>query len=688
MGGELISGKNHKKAGNALRWAKTEAPRPHHGNIFATKSREIRANRNGGERAGAFVGRAGVRANAFPASARLLPPHSQPARVPSSPSSSSSSSLDSYLSFPRAGAPLSRCEGEEAVAEAEAEVEIDLLAMSWLRNAVHRAVEASGGPLLTRTVRSSLGTVVHHAGQAVAGGARLINDRIGSRSYKSMRLTAKRLEDAALSYRGEDRVQLLRRWLVMLRETQRAAAAEKEAKRAGHPDQHLPVLDLYMDYETGAEPMNFIHVFLYSQALECLVLSMIMEFPTEEEASLLSEAKRAELLQFAQCAISGLKINPEISRLDDEILQLQQRINGMDALRSNSTSRRSKASQTVAEVNKLKVLSESLANSAAKAERRIMENRLQKEESLIFRVTKTNEVSVTEKVNNILNAAVMKLKKTREERDQFDEASNQIVLHLKAKEEELSRSIASCKVESSTVGAWIVFLEDTWKLQSLYEELRKKQANDELDKCATCFAKLINHHLYARVEELSTCIDSIKTFVDNLKIFDNRSVSAEDGNNGSSKQSNPRKYLEEEYLEAEKKVVAAFSLVDNIRAIYLSNQDYQARRDDPDVKKLFANIDKLRVEFESVPRPLLQIEIKEREERAKQSRSLQAARSSGQAGHESPIPAQLRTRLPSESDSELAKSDPEYREYSADDISGWEFDDLEDDGARLSVKSI
>uniref|UniRef100_J3LMK8 Uncharacterized protein n=1 Tax=Oryza brachyantha TaxID=4533 RepID=J3LMK8_ORYBR len=651
--------------------------------------------------------------------------------------------------------------------------------MSWLRNAVHRAVEASGGPssLLTRTVRTSLHTVVHHAvhaGQAGAGGARLINDRIGSRSYKSMRLTAKRLEDSALSYKGVERVQLLRRWLLALKETQRAAAAAKEPQHAADPDQALPVLDLYMDYETAAEPMNFIHVFLYSQALECIVLSMILEVPTEEEVSLLSEifgmclyggkdvhnailnsiqelaklfssyhdevlAKRGELLQFAQCAISGLKKNADIARLDDEIVQLQQRINGMDALQYNSTSRRSKASQTIAEgfrtainevhlcsrmeelvlmkksihhgnsyetyfekVDKLKVLSESLANSAAKAERRIMENRLQKEESLIFRVTKTNEVSGTEKelvaeisglehqkdqleaelkkVNTKLKAAFMKLKKTREERDQFDEASNQIVLHLKAKEEELSRSIASCKVESSTVSAWINFLEDTWKLQSFYEELSQKQANDELDRCATCFAKLINHHVDTRVEELSTCIDRIKTFVDNLKIFDDRSVSAEDGSNGSSKQSNPRKYLEEEYLEAEKKVVAAFSLIDNIRTIYFFNQEHQARRDDPDVKKLFANIDKLRVEFESVPRPVLQIEIKAKEERTKQSRSsLQAAGSPRNAGHESQIPAQLRTRLPSESDSELARFDPEYKEYSGDDISGWEFDDLEDE---------
>lgn len=99
------------------------------------------------------------------------------------------------------------------------------------------------------------------------------------------------------------------------------------------------------------------------------------------------------------------------------------------------------------------------------------------------------------------------------------------------------------------------------------------------------------------------------------------------------------------------------------------------------MKNLFANIDKLRVEFESVPRPVLQIEIKEKEEKSRGTRSL-SFKGTGTPSHsrsESPIADQLRTRLPSESDSELEKFDEEYKEYSADDISGWEFDELEDD---------
>jgi len=50
--------------------------------------------------------------------------------------------------------------------------------MSWLKNAVNKAVEVSGKNNLTRTVRNYADTVVHHAGQAVAGGAKILQDRM------------------------------------------------------------------------------------------------------------------------------------------------------------------------------------------------------------------------------------------------------------------------------------------------------------------------------------------------------------------------------------------------------------------------------------------------------------------------------------------------------------------------------
>ena len=64
----------------------------------------------------------------------------------------------------------------------------------------------------------------------------------GNRYYKSLKLTAKRLEEAALSYRGEERVQLLRRWLVGLKETERAASSIGEPQHADDPSQAAPVL--------------------------------------------------------------------------------------------------------------------------------------------------------------------------------------------------------------------------------------------------------------------------------------------------------------------------------------------------------------------------------------------------------------------------------------------------------------
>lgn len=50
--------------------------------------------------------------------------------------------------------------------------------MSWIRSAVNKAVEVGNKNNLTRTVKNYADTVVQHAGQAVAEGAKIFQDRI------------------------------------------------------------------------------------------------------------------------------------------------------------------------------------------------------------------------------------------------------------------------------------------------------------------------------------------------------------------------------------------------------------------------------------------------------------------------------------------------------------------------------
>lgn len=50
--------------------------------------------------------------------------------------------------------------------------------MSWLKSAVSKAVEVGNRNNLSRAVKNYADSVVHHAGQAVAGGAKLFQDRI------------------------------------------------------------------------------------------------------------------------------------------------------------------------------------------------------------------------------------------------------------------------------------------------------------------------------------------------------------------------------------------------------------------------------------------------------------------------------------------------------------------------------
>lgn len=651
---------------------------------------------------------------------------------------------------------------------------------SWLRSAVSRA----GRSGVARAVRGYADAVAHHAGQAVAD---ILQDRT---DYKSFKKTVARLEEAAVSCRGGERVELLRRWLGALQDIEAELSGSdlkdpEDCDPSSETDISKAPLALFYDADIEGGPMNFRDVFLYSQALEGITLSMVLEAPSEEEVSLLLEifglcltggkevnkkimdtvqdlakalsnykdevlVKREELLEYTQSVISGLKRNADIMRIDAETLELWKKLDEKEKSRAQITEDQDKSSGNISvenieglkealievrlcsrveelvlkkksispgdsleihsqKIDKLKILADSLANSSSKAEQRILENRRQKEDALNFRVKKENEVSTVEKevldeiaelekqrdeleaqlkkVNISLNAAAGRLKKTREERDQFDEANNQIIFKLKTKEDDLSKSIASCNVEANVVKTWINFLEDTWQLQSTYNEQKEKKTCDELERCVSSFLKLTKHHLSVFKEVLSPSIESIRTYVDNLVVLNSREETKQDEDDEASEKTNPRISLEEEYLETEKKIIIALSIADHIKKLFYSEQRANSRRDDPEVKNLIAEIEKLRGEFESIERPMLSIEANKSkplpEERSELSPSPIQAPATPKAAHVDSPKSPMKPEQHLNPDNELANLGAELgsedRDFSGEEINGWEFDELEED---------
>lgn len=662
-----------------------------------------------------------------------------------------------------------------------------------------KAVEVGNKNNITRTVRNYADSVVQQAGQAVAEGAKLLQDRIVARNQKSIKNAVKRLEEASVSCRGPERVQLLRRWLILLKEIEKMSGDSTE-ENVMSLEQHLtsdeskdnarkPSLVLFYDSDDQNEPMNFRDVFLYSQALEGITLSMILEAPTEEEVSLLLEmfglcltggkevhhaiissiqdlakvfasyedevlVKREELLQFAQSAISGLKINAESLRVDNQASSLRKKLDEMRVLSgvsgggpektatdsSSATIEGLKAALAqvricssleglllkkkllhngdtpevrAQKVDKLKVLCESLSNSSMKAEKRISDTRSQREEALKFRVSKESEVGEMEKeigeeiaglekqrdeleaqlrqVNISLIAARKRLQISREEKDQFEEANNQILEHLKTKEEELSKSIVSCKAEADVLKTWINFLEDTWAIQSTFVETKEKQAKDELEKHEDFFVDLAIKLLSGYKKELEPSIGDIKKYVENLNALSMGSELASHVDD-DSRILNPRRNLEEEYLDYEAKIVTTFSVVDNMKEYMYSRQETIARRDDSKVKELYHDIEKLRMEFESIERPTLEIETPDREPETPTSDKPQDTLSSSSVREEGESPKakkeehlaepiEAKTEQVLDHEAELAKLESEFgkisEDYTSEEIGGWEFDELE-----------
>ncbi|XP_009776903.1 MAR-binding filament-like protein 1 isoform X1 [Nicotiana sylvestris] len=604
--------------------------------------------------------------------------------------------------------------------------------MSWLRSAVNKAVEVggAGNRNLSRNLRYYADSVVQQASNAVSGGAKLFLDRSVSRSYQNFKQAAKRLEELSVSCRGVERVQLLRRWLVALKEIERLALPVSEPVSSPKSIDSIyttddsknsprePTLVLYYDPDLGGEPLNFRDVFLSSQALEGMILSMILEAPDTEEISLLMEifglclmggkevreatmssikilaktfssykeevlAKKEELLLHAQGAIAGLKINADIVRIDSEVSNIHQKLDKMilqlpsskddkdsSSVSTNATSEALKEAlsqlqflsklealllQKKALLNrdipesqskrvfKLKVLSESLSSSASKTEERISENRIQKEGALKFRIVKTGEISQLEmeledeikalenqrdeleaelkKVKVALVSANARLHNAREEREQFDEANNQILQHFKVKEDELSRSMTLYRAEADVCDAFISFLEDSWTFESSHIQQKQKQVNDELDKCEDYLVNLSILVLSMYKDELGPSISNIRELAENLKRSENT-------NNEKMETVEVNRRLEEEYLNAEAKLVTVFSVVDGIKRQFHGQEGVISRKGDQKLKELFDTLQKLEEEFESINRPTLELETLARKTEAKSKGTLESTPSS------------------------------------------------------------
>ncbi|KAG5402117.1 hypothetical protein IGI04_016724, partial [Brassica rapa subsp. trilocularis] len=625
-------------------------------------------------------------------------------------------------------------------------------AMSWLRSAVHKAVEVGGTGKnnLTRTVRNYADSVVLTAGNAVSEGAKLIQDRIGSRNVKSFSLEVKRLEEVSVSSRGGERVQLLRRWLVSLREVERMSL-----------DQIQPSSEEAKDFTAILEAPNEEEV---QMLLELFGLSLSGEKEVHEEviqnvqdlAAVFSKykdevlAKREELLHYVQDAIGGLKISADLARIDTEAQALMEKLDKtkVKVLEKTSNGESSKTAGTSAastealreileqvrtfsklealllkkkslrngdspqhhseKVDKLKVLSESLLSSTSKEEKRIVDHsRSQKEEALSYRLSKTDEVSQREKdvaaelkkleimkedleaelkrVNTSITSARARLHNAREEREQFDNASNEILMHLKSKEDELTRSIGSCRVEADVVNKWIKFLEDTWIIQSKFAQQKEIQVSGEMERYGDHFIDLIVQLLSFYKEQLDPSIPKSEESSNFWNPVKEAEVKTEDKD---AKPIDSRKKLEKEYLDLEAKFVTTLSVVDAMKKPFYSQTEGISRKDDKRVKELFEALDKTKEEFESIERPLLDIESPSRTSSSSSSRSpslkmipevpLSFTVQKEFDGVETPDSKKGSSEKedPAKKQLELELDDGE--ESLADEINDWEFDALDD----------
>ncbi|KAL8152656.1 hypothetical protein V2J09_010416 [Rumex salicifolius] len=268
-------------------------------------------------------------------------------------------------------------------------------------------------------------------------------------------------------------------------------------------------------------------------------------------------------------------------------------------------------------LDKLNVLSQSLAHSTSQAQKRVEDHRRRGEEAMSFRLVKVNEVNQVEKdlldeiakhqqrideleaelkkVNSSLATANTRLFYVREEKQHFDRASNDILRHFQCREQELLRSITLGETEAEVASAWISFIESSWKLQCDSTKQNEEFMKTELAKFAQRFQSILTQVLPPYKDDLLLSVRNFREVVQRLQ---------EMSDDESLRSNKKRDKLEAEYHDMEGKVQSAFSVVENIKQLLIQSEEFY-RKHDQEVIKLIEDLQKVKDEFEYIERPHL-----------------------------------------------------------------------------------
>ncbi|CAK9212335.1 unnamed protein product [Sphagnum troendelagicum] len=450
--------------------------------------------------------------------------------------------------------------------------------------------------------------------------------------------------------------------------------------------------------------------------------------------------KKEDLLQLARDAITGLKISLEVERLDFEIGNLQQQIaekhkvleasgdttsNLEEILQLSAHLRNCFQKKTelihlgdtkegrALKVEMLKGLTTRLASTAADMEKEVVDNRQQKQEAMDYRVTKAQEVTEIEKalatdihaltkrkdeleaelneVKGLLAAATSRHINIQEEKEQFDEASSNIVAQLSIREDELVRSIAARKVEANAVGTWLSFLEDTWLLQSscgqekdvqtqvAYDDSKKQYL--QLAVSSLSYWEIWCWHVNPGTFWLGICRENMQEL----------------GMGGVAADIVSAKHkIQDKYLKAESQVGYPYYIYTSMRTYFLSGL---VETDETTLKLAgtFESIDKLQTEFEGRQRPVWETEhhgpkIVERSLSFVRDALASPSTTSNQHLKKYELPAEgrianLAATHEDTGEAVLAKGDvtstspPEEKE-------GWEFDELDEELSKKDTGEV